>query len=229
MQNYWRFMTMLLYKMILHNFRQYGKREEILFPGEGLIGVLGKNGAGKSTLFNALGWALYGKIKDVNKDMIMNTQADKKADDCYVELFFELRGVKYHVKRDLKKTNNCFVKTADGTPYAIGTSNVNSYIEENLFKMDYNAFCSCYYAEQDDFDNLVKLTPAKRVQTISKLLRIDDIDKASESTRKEFRAYKTEVDEARKHLRNEKELAEENKESNARPRRGERKKQTTAL
>lgn len=211
MQNYWRFMTMLLYKIILHNFRQYGKREVITFPQEGLIGILGKNGAGKSTLFNAIGWVLYGKIKDVNKDMIMNTQADKKSDECYVELFFELHGVKYHVKRDIKKTNECFVKTADGTPYAIGTSNVNSYVEENLFKMDYNAFCSCYYAEQDDFDNLVKLTPAKRVQTISKLLRIDAIDKASENTRKEYRAYKTEVDEARKHLRDEVALQEEKK------------------
>lgn len=196
---------MRLYKIVLNNFRQYGKNEVIKFPKEGLIGVVGKNGAGKSTLFNAIGWCLYGKIKDVNKDMILNISADKK-DECFVELFFELQGVKYHVKRDLKRTNECFLKTADGTPYAIGTSNLTSYIEENLFKMDYNAFCSCYYAEQDDFDNLVKLTPAKRVQTISKLLRVDDIDKAADSTRREYRGLKVEVDEARKYLRDEKEL-----------------------
>lgn len=205
---------MRLYKMVLHNFRQYGKNEVIKFPQDGLIGVLGKNGAGKSTLFNAIGWCLYGKIKDVNKDSIINDGADKK-EECFVELFFELQGVKYHVKRDIKRTNECFLKTADGSPYAMGASNLTSYIEENLFKMDYNAFCSCYYAEQDDFDNLVKLTPAKRVQTVSKLLRIDDIDKASDNTRKKFRGLKVEVDEARKYLRNEDDLANEIKRLNA--------------
>lgn len=199
---------MLLLKAVLHNFRQYGKREEILFPSTGLTGVLGKNGAGKSTLFNAVCWALYGKVKDVNKEFIMNAQADKK-EACYVELYFAFQGTLYHVKRDIKKTNECYIKTNDGTPFAIGTSNLTSFVEENLFKMDYNAFCSCYYAEQDDFDNLVKLTPAKRVQTVSKLLRIDSIDRASDITRKEFRALKVEVEEARKHLRDESSLNEQ--------------------
>jgi DNA repair protein SbcC/Rad50 len=200
-------MKIRLYKMVLHNFRQYGKQTVIKYPLEGLIGILGPNGGGKSTLFNAIGWCFYGKMKDVNKDLILNDSANAK-EDCFVELFFNKDGVKYHVKRDLKKTNECFIKTADGTPYAIGASNLTDYIEENLFKMDYNAFCACYYAEQNDFDNLVKLTPAKRVQTISKLLRIDDIDKAADTTRKEYRGIKVEVDESRKHLRNEQDLKE---------------------
>lgn len=195
---------MRLIKAILHNFRQY-KHQEIKIPNEGLIGVLGKNGAGKSTLFNAVGWCLYGKIKDVNKDDIKNLNAGKK-EPCYVELFFEFQNTLYHAKRHISKTNECYLKTADGIPHAVGTSNLSSYVEENLFKMDYNAFCACYYAEQDDFDNLVKLTPAKRVTTVSKLLRIETIDKAAEDTRKEYRILKSEVDEARKHLKDENEL-----------------------
>lgn len=205
---------MRLYKMVLYNFRQYRKREVIKVVNEGLVGVLGKNGAGKSTLFNAIGWCLYGKVKGVTKDQIMNLEADKK-EECYVELYFELNGVKFHAKRDIKRTDQCFVKTADGTPYAIGTSNLTSYVEENLFKMDYDAFCACYYAEQDDFDNLVKLQPAKRVQTVSKLLRIESIDAAAKNTRKELSDLNREIDEARKHIRNEDVLRTEKKQINS--------------
>lgn len=194
---------MKILRLELCNFRQY-KHQIIDFPQEGLIGILGLNGAGKSTLFNAIGWAFYGKIKDVKKEMIKNQNANKK-DECYVEVFFEFQNKLFRLKRDLGRTNECFLQMSDGeaiSTLAIGTTNLNQYVEETFFKMDYNAFCACYYAAQDEFDALVKFTPAKRVQMISQLLRIETIDEAAKMARDEYRQFELEIKEARKHLKN---------------------------
>ncbi|QST02908.1 SMC family ATPase (plasmid) [Pontibacillus sp. ALD_SL1] len=201
---------MRLIKMTLHNFRQY-KHQEILFPPEGLFGVIGKNGAGKSTLLNAVGWCLYGKIKGVVKDDIPNTPTGKK-EHTFVELYFEYQGEFYVIKRDNKRSaRHCYLYKGNGHPFATGTSNLTQYVEENLLKMDHNAFCSCYYAEQDDFDNLVKLSPAKRVQTVSKLLQIEAIDDAAEAKRKKYRKIKDETETTREKMKKQEALMEEEK------------------
>lgn len=200
---------MLLLSIEFSNFRQY-KNQKIYFPQNGLIGIVGHNGAGKSTLFNAIGWALYGKIKNVTQSMIKNQSASKK-DDCYVILDFIFQKNHFRVKRDLNSSKS-YVQI-DGIIKATGTTSINELIEKDIFKMDHSAFCTCYYAEQDDFDALVKLNPGPRVATLSKLLRIETIDKAAEQARKEFRTLELEVNEAKKYTKNEDELTSERKEA----------------
>jgi len=196
---------MRLLRIEVSHFRQY-KHQIIHFPQEGLIGVLGNNGAGKSTLFNAIGWCLYGKIKGVTNSMIKNQSAGKK-DQCYVIIDFLFQGKHYRVRRDLV-SSRCFAQV-DAVVRAVGTTNLNAFIEEDVFKMDHSAFCTCYYAEQDDFDALVKLNPGPRVTTLSKLLRIETIDKAADSVRKDYRGLEVEVNESKKHMRDEHALLEE--------------------
>lgn len=198
---------MLVLGIEFSNFRQY-KNQKINFPQNGLIGIVGNNGAGKSTLFNAIGWALYGKIKGVTQNMIKNQNASKK-DSCFVKVDFLFQGKHYRVNRDIISSKS--YAQVDGMVKAIGTTSLNAFIEEDVFKMDHNAFCTCYYAEQDDFDALVKLNPGPRVATLTKLLRIETIDKAAESTRKDFRNLELEVNEAKKHTKNEEELISEKK------------------
>lgn len=179
--------------IILKNFRQYGY-EIIKFPSRGIIGIVGKNGKGKSTIFNSLGWVFYGKIKDVLKEDIKNTDAGKR-EECYVIVFFEYQGETYVIKRHLTKKDECFLKkTAGGPPLATGTSDLTRYITEKFFKMDYQSFCACYYAQQDDFDALSKMTPAKRRETLTRLLRINKIDKAVEKAKDEIKEHENKVE-----------------------------------
>lgn len=180
-------------------FRQY-KKTEIFFPEIGMIGILGPNGAGKSTLFNGIQWALYGKIKDITNDMIKNQSAGKK-DPCFFEIDFIYQDQYYRVHRDLV-SSRCFVQI-DGRTRAMGTTSVNQFVEEEIFKMDHKTFCTCYYAEQEDFDALVKLNPGPRVKMLTKLVRIEAIDAAIELTRKEKRLLEAKIVDARKRMRDE--------------------------
>lgn len=197
---------MIFYKIIAHNFKQYGPHTEILFPTEGLICIVGKNGKGKSTILETIAWVFYNRVRGTLNDDILNTKAHPK-DDCFVELFFHFNGVDYIAKRHLTKTNECYIRTASGELFAQGKTNVTSYVIENLFRMDFEAFIACYYAEQFDFDNLVKLVPSKRVKTISKLLGIDAIDAAITLTRKQASTLMAEINTLRKFIENDSSLS----------------------
>ena len=178
---------MRLKATILKNFRQY-PYAVILFPPNGFIGIIGKNGRGKSTIFNSLSYAFYGKIKDVLKDDIKYTGAGKR-EDCYVMHIFEHLGEDYVIKRHLTKVDESFLKPLKGGAPLVnkGPAALTNYITDTFFKMDYQSFCSCYYAQQKDFDALSKLTPGKRRETLTRLLRIDSIDKAIEIVNKEIK------------------------------------------
>ena len=190
--------------IILKNFRQY-KYQIIKIPPQGIIGIVGKNGKGKSTIFNSLGWVFYGKIKDVLKEDIKNTDAGKR-EECYVIVFFEYQGETYVVKRHLTKKDECFLRTAAGKPLVIGTSDLTRYVTEKFFKMDYPSFCACYYAQQDDFDALSKMTPAKRRETLTRLLRINKIDKATDKVKEEIKAHEQEMEKLEHVLKKEENL-----------------------
>ncbi|PGK51411.1 hypothetical protein CN918_26840 [Priestia megaterium] len=177
---------MKLKALILKNFRQY-PYAVIPFPDSGFIGIVGENGHGKSTILNAIGYALYGRIKDVLKEHIKYEEAGSR-EECFVMLFFEHLGVDYVVKRHHTKADECFLKTIDGKPLVNkGAKNLTTYISDTFFKMDYDTFCACYYAQQEDFDALSKLSPAKRRETLTRLLRINTIDKALDVVKDEIK------------------------------------------
>ena len=49
---------MILSKVHITNYKQYGGSHDIEVPQVGTIGVIGVNGVGKTTLFEAIEWAL---------------------------------------------------------------------------------------------------------------------------------------------------------------------------
>ena len=51
---------MILNRLLIQNFKCYEK-EEIIFSN-GLTGIVGANGSGKSSIFDAIFFALYGKL-----------------------------------------------------------------------------------------------------------------------------------------------------------------------
>jgi hypothetical protein len=158
---------MKLLRVELSNFRQY-KKQEILFPQKGLIGIRGDNGAGKSTLFNAISWAFYGKYDGV-KNSQLRRQGSTTRNPCYVVVDFLYEDNFYRVKRSLSPSPAQNFVQCNGSSRAAGTTNLNDYIETDLwylltnrarFQMEHSGFINnkiIYYcpniAEDDSLDN----------------------------------------------------------------------------
>src|SRR5438094_7002646 len=85
-------------RLISLRLRQWRSYEDcaIEFP-DGLIGVGGPNGAGKSTIAEAIGWALFGKLRPgaVVGDLRRQGGSARPA----AELVFQLGGTVYTVRR----------------------------------------------------------------------------------------------------------------------------------
>lgn len=191
---------MILLRTELCNFGQYG-HEEIFYPWSGFIGIIGENGTGKSTIMNTLKFGFYNEA-DTNKDLIKNQQAPARS-KCYVEIDFIYQGNFYRVHRNLNSTKTYLKK--NGVQIAQKTREVDEEIKK-LFRMNFETFKTCFYAQQGEFDSLVSITDAKRVEIITKLLDIQALKDAAKQARDIYRTLDTQVTEAKRHLINEEDV-----------------------
>ena len=94
-------------KLVMSAFGPYAKEEVIdfeLLEGKNIFLITGPTGAGKTTIFDAISYALYGEASGSTRenDSLRSdfAMANRLTD---VELDFELRGEKYHIKRTLQQ------------------------------------------------------------------------------------------------------------------------------
>src|ERR1700742_550730 len=66
---------------------------------DGLTGIRGQNGAGKTTLAEAIGWALFGKLRGRAKVSDLRRQGAPAGARSSVTLAFRLGDVRYRVER----------------------------------------------------------------------------------------------------------------------------------
>src|SRR4051812_7416896 len=87
-------------KLVSLSLRQWRTFEacDLEFP-DGLIGVRGPNGAGKSTLAEAIGWALFGKLRARGKVGDLRRQGAPRGARPSVTLEFQLGGSLYRIER----------------------------------------------------------------------------------------------------------------------------------
>lgn len=198
---------MQLLRIETKNFRQLAD-VEIHFPQTGLIGIIGDNGAGKSTILNLLDWVFYGKYKEITQAQLKTRGALKNA-PTYVVVDMIFNNSFYRVRRDLSNSASKNIIQKDGMTVANGTTQINDYVRDTLFRMDQDSFRTCYYAAQDEFDSLVKLNDTPRIKMISRFFKIEAIDAAAEKARKDKRALEIQIDEFKRHLKDEDFLKEQ--------------------
>ncbi|MDS0528141.1 AAA family ATPase [Clostridium sp. SHJSY1] len=90
-------------KLVISAFGPYAKEEVIdfeLLNGKNIFLITGATGAGKTTIFDAISYALFGEASGSTRDND-SLRSDFAANNrlTFVELDFELRGQKYHIKR----------------------------------------------------------------------------------------------------------------------------------
>ncbi|WP_088362519.1 AAA family ATPase [Bacillus cereus] len=183
----------------------------IVFPEGGLINVNGDNGGGKTTIFMLVELALFGSITGVKATEIKNNEA-KKNQKWFVKLTFTISEKQYTVYRH-ETTAKAYLEY-NGEQIQTGQLEVTDYIENTVLGMDQKTFVNTFYAKQDEFDNLIKMTNEKRKKEISRLLRFNQIDKALENVRRDKNKLVTVIDESSRHIKDPALFAERKSELN---------------
>ena len=89
-------------KLVMENFGPFAGRVELDFSAiEDIFLITGKTGAGKTTIFDAICFALYGKVPGSRGDHLTRLYSDHalEKDDCFVSLDFSLGEERYIAER----------------------------------------------------------------------------------------------------------------------------------
>ena len=150
----------------------------------GLYLVTGDTGAGKTTLFDAITYALYDHSSGGVREgaMLRSQYADPKT-PTFVELEFEVHGVRYTVRRNPEyqrpkaRGEGMTTEKADATltypddrPPVTKAKDVTAAVQE-IIGLDYNQFSQIVLIAQGQFTKLLNASTEERSRIFRKLFR----------------------------------------------------------
>ena len=166
-------------RLIISGWGPYKNRTEIdfeNFEGKGLFLVTGATGAGKTTIFDAISYALYGRLSGETREKNSVRSDFAEADTAtFVELFMEHAGKEYHILRNpeytrpkkrsksgnvTKEKENAILYFEDGTVLE-GIKEVNARMQEILV-LDYDQFKQITMIAQGEFARLLTASPKEK-------------------------------------------------------------------
>lgn len=126
--------------------------------------VLGGNGYGKSTIAKAIIFALYGQVDELNLADLPN-RINK---NLYVKIKLKCKGHTVIIERGL--TPKLFKAEIDGKPLdQAGISNVQDYLETEIYEMPYRVFKNVIILSVNDFKSFLTMTPKDKRLIIDRL------------------------------------------------------------
>mgnify|MGYP000350718527 CR=1 FL=1 len=165
---------MILKKLQLKNFKQYGKLE--LDFREGLVGIVGKNGSGKSSVFEAILLCLFGTIS-LDKNHYKSSWVELK-ESVFLELIFEVQGKNWRVIREfrgkaLAPKAGLFNQNEDMV--ATDSKPVTQEIIR-LLGMDKDAFTRSVFSGQKELGVISNTKGEERKRMVRKMVGLDKLD-----------------------------------------------------
>lgn len=173
---------MILNKVKLNDFISHKTTE--LDLGYGINVVVGPNGAGKTSILDAISFALFNDYSNRGrKENLINAKSKK----CGVAVEFIEGGIKYAAEWSMERNKSAKgslyrMQNGERTLLAQGGNAVVTEIEKVL-GIDKSMFLQSIYVRQGEIDELVTAKPADRKTLISKLLGVEDLQRAWENIR----------------------------------------------
>jgi DNA repair protein SbcC/Rad50 len=168
---------MILNQIALEDFISH-KKSTIDF-GYGINIIIGPNGAGKTSILDGISFALFNDCDNRGKkENLINSRAKK----CKVKLGFTEAGVAYCVERSLERnrTPTCSFFQIVGGKNLIKATTARASDDEikKVLGLDKNMFLQSIYVRQGEIETLVNAKPAERKELVSKLLGVEDLERA---------------------------------------------------
>ncbi len=181
---------MLLKKLRLKNFLSY-KSLELDFS-LGSIVFIGENGAGKSSILDAILFALY---RENNRGRGLQGLIKRGEKSAEVELIFSTGNKEYKIVRELsfdkrRIQSDVRLYEIDGnTTRLIAYKTDADRLIVQKTGIDKNVFMTSIYVRQGEISRLIEMRPAERKEIMSKLLGIEDLEKAYVNMREVLNYY----------------------------------------
>jgi exonuclease SbcC len=173
------------------NFNSYGNvPQRIDFESDqgNLYLLLGGNGHGKSTISEVITFALYGKIERKNKADLPN-RINK---NLWCRIVIRSKNKIVEITRGVAP--GLFEVTIDGAPYdTSGNSNVQDYLELEIFDIPYQVFKNIIVLSINDFRSFLTMSPGDKRNIVDRLFGFTVINQMKETIRNERKTIREQI------------------------------------
>lgn len=175
----------MITSLSLTNWRTHSETK--LDFGKGTNVIIGVMGSGKSSIVNAISYSLFGtfpalKNRSVSlEEVIMNKPNTQSFAQTTIEFTNEEK--KYRVERIIKRDSTNEAKLYENEKLVAGPKqkDVNEKVEK-LLGLNYELFSRAVYAEQNEMDFFLKLTPSERKKKFDELLELEKYEEARKNS-----------------------------------------------
>jgi DNA repair exonuclease SbcCD ATPase subunit len=185
----------LIRKIYLKNFKLF--QEQTFDFEDGTTAVVGPNGSGKTTILEAIEFALFRRVtrkeKSIPKVEELIRHGRSKA-VVEAEFIAPLNGKHYRVVRSIHpgQTNADLFLIGEREPLESGATRVDAEVER-LLGLDRHAFTALTYVRQGEIDQLSRLSPKKRRNTLYNMMGLGIYTDADSRVKREIRGLKKDL------------------------------------
>jgi exonuclease SbcC len=175
----------MLQTLTLKNWRTH--KETTLNFGKGTNVIVGVMGSGKSSIVNAISYSLFGTFPSLKNrslslsEIIMNKPNQENRAET--QITFEQDGKKYRVERIIKMDGTNEAKVYEENRLIAGPKQKDANEKvEHILGLNYELFSRAVYAEQNELDFFLKLSPSERKKKFDELLELDKYENARKNS-----------------------------------------------
>ncbi|MGI6589126.1 MAG: AAA family ATPase [Candidatus Iainarchaeum sp.] len=171
----------MINSITLTNWRTH--KESTLEFGKGTNVIIGVMGSGKSSIVNAISYSLFGTFPQLKnrsvslEEIIMNKPNPQN--QAKTKLEFTQNDKTYIVERIIKRDSANEANLYEDKKLIAGPKqkDVNEKVEA-LLGINYELFSRAVYAEQNEMDFFLKLTPSERKKKFDEILELEKYEEA---------------------------------------------------